>query len=367
MIAMETDNENVMDWLLNSDPWIEYRTRIDLLEEPEDSEAVLSARDRMMGHPNIRSLIKDLGNWPGVVLNSHKSAGQSFHKLSFLADLGIKHHDPGIQLVIDKIFQHISEEGPFQLPTKISSHHGGSDKEVYAWALCDAPTIVYSMAKMGLEKDKRVLRAKDHLISQSKENGYPCVVSKELGSFRGPGRKEDPCPYATMIMLKLLDLYPEHSGSDEAKRSVEALLGLWENSRIRHPYIFYMGTDFRKLKAPFIWYDILHLAHVLSLNDHALKDPRFHDMLGVITGKADDVGRFTPESVWKAWDHWEIGGKKTPSPYLTMLVFRIKKKIQGVISMDQKPQGRSEAGSNNAAPVPRTYNKGSIPKNRKNK
>ncbi|MDG6224058.1 MAG: hypothetical protein QCI82_00930 [Candidatus Thermoplasmatota archaeon] len=329
---METDNENVMDWLLNSDPWIEYRTRIDLLEEPQDSKAVLSARDRMTSHPDIRSLIKDLGNWPGAVLNSHKSAGQSYHKLSFLADLGIKHDDTGVQSIIDRIFQHVSEEGPIQLPMRISSHHGGSNRDVQAWALCDAPTIVYSLAKMGLRSDERVEKAVDFLVMLSRENGYPCVVSKELGRFRGPGKKEDPCPYATLIMLKLMELYPEYRDSNHAKASASALLDLWENSRTRHPYIFYMGTDFRKLKAPFIWYDILHVAHVLSLNDHALKDPRFHDMVKVITGKADDVGRFTPESVWKAWDHWEIGGKKTPSPYLTMLVYRIKKKVCGPIT-----------------------------------
>ena len=40
-------------------------------------------------------------------------------------------------------------------------------------------------------------------------------------------------------------------------------MDLWQNSREKHPYQFYMGTDFRKVKAPLVWYDILHVADVL--------------------------------------------------------------------------------------------------------
>ncbi|NTW90442.1 MAG: hypothetical protein HGA35_00625 [Erysipelotrichaceae bacterium] len=42
------------------------------------------------------------------------------------------------------------------------------------------------------------------LMELVRENGWPCAVSKELGKFRGPGRKEDPCPFANLAMLKAL-------------------------------------------------------------------------------------------------------------------------------------------------------------------
>jgi N-acetyl-anhydromuramyl-L-alanine amidase AmpD len=38
--------------------------------------------------------------------------------------------------------------------------------------------------------------------------------------------------------------------------------------------MFFMGTDFRKLKAPFIWYDILHATEVLSWYTYARSDSR---------------------------------------------------------------------------------------------
>jgi hypothetical protein len=164
-------------------------------------------------------------------------------------------------------------------------------------------------------------------LSLKRENGWPCAVSKEQGKFRGPGRKDDPCPYVNLIMLQLLALFPEYKDSPAAKTSVECLLHCWETSTDRHPYMFFMGTDFRKLKAPFIWYDILHVADVLSQFTFTLKDPRFQEMLSIINAKADKDGLFTAESVWKAWEDWDFGQKKKPSPWVTFLVYRINKRV----------------------------------------
>lgn len=308
-----------ISWLLCADPWVEYNTRLNLLGEPPDKPEVVRSRERMVSHPLVKKLIDELSGWPGTVLNSHKSAGQHFHKLSFLADIGLTVNDPGVGKIAGRIFEHVSAEGPFQLPMNISESHGGDGSEKFAWALCDAPITVYSLAKMGMNQDQRVIKAKNYLVQLGRENGYPCTVSKELGDWRGPGRKSDPCPYATLVMLKLLSLDEKDRNSEFAAKSVETLLNLWENSLILKPYIFYMGTDFRKLKAPFVWYDILHVAHVLSQFETASGDPRFFNMIEVIRSKEDTDGRYTPVSVWQAWKEWEFGQKKSPSPWLTYL------------------------------------------------
>ncbi len=314
--------------LINSDPWTEFRTRVDLLDEPPESAEVLSARGKMITHPGIDSLINELTGWPGIVLSSHKSASQLFHKLSFIADVGIKKDDPGISAITGKILEHISPEGPFQLPMNIPVHFGGTGQDQYAWALCDAPIIVYSLAKFGLSHDDRILKAKDYLTRLGRENGYPCAVSKELGKFRGPGKKDDPCPYATMIMLKLMNLYDKDRESEYAIKSIDSLLKLWAQSKALHPYMFYMGTDFRKLKAPLIWYDIIHFADTLSNFQYAKNDRRFKEIVSSIDQKADKNGLFTPESEWKAWKGWDFGQKKRPSTWLTFLVYRIKKRME---------------------------------------
>jgi len=316
-----------IDFLKNSgQPWVVYRTLIDLEGLDDEDPAVKKARADMLSHPLVKGLIEEMQDWPGTVLSSHKSAGQLYHKLSFLADLGVRADDRGMKKVISKIRSSLSEEGLFRLPTQIPEHFGGSGKEELAWALCDAPTTAYSLARMGLRDDPDMLRGLDYLLGLARENGWPCRVSENLGKFRGPGKKGDPCPYVNLIMLKLLSLFEELMYVREARAGVETLLSLWDQSLEQHPYMFFMGTDFRKLKAPFIWYDILHVADVLSRYPYARDDERYIDMLDVIHSKADRDGLYTPESVWTAWKGWDFAQKKEPSAWLTFLVMRIDRR-----------------------------------------
>ena len=320
---------NILEELLHAqEPWVVYRSLIDLAGLPEQDPQVLAAKARLLEHPLVKSLVDELQTWPGQVLNSHKSAGQLYHKLEFLADLGLKKDDADFSGLIEKLSSHRSEEGLFQLNTNIPVHFGGTGQDQMAWALCDAPLLLYAAARMNLAPEDEIARGRAFLLGLVRENGWPCKVSKELGNFRGPGRKEDPCPYANLIMLKLLSAFPEHQESRETRIGAECLLGLWENSREKHPFMFFMGTDFRKLKAPFIWYDILHVAEVLTRFRFILQDKRLHDMVSVINAKADGDGLFTAESQWKAWQDWDFGQKKKPSPWLKFCVCRINQRLK---------------------------------------
>jgi hypothetical protein len=320
-------NDKTTEWLLQSEPWIEYRTRLDLLEQPENNPQVATARKAMLADPKIQALLAELTEWPGTVLNSHKSASQPFHKLAFIADLGLMVSDLPVKKIVRRVMEHQSKQGPFQLPMNIPVHFDGSGKDEWAWALCDAPVILYALIKMGLGEDPRVQTAVQYLDGLVRDNGWPCAVSPELGKFRGPGRKDDACPYATLVMLKVLAQIPELRESQSAKTGVETLLSLWDESTERHPYMFFMGTDFRKLKAPLFWYDILNVLEVLSQFKWVKKDKRFKEMLNVAASKADKDGRYIPESIWTAWKDWDFSQKKIPSPGLTMLVQRILKRV----------------------------------------
>jgi hypothetical protein len=320
-------NDKTIEWLLQGEPWIEYRTRLDLLHQAEKDLQVVAARKAMLVDAKIQTLLTGLLDWPGTVLNSHRSASQPFHKLAFIADLGLRISDPPIKKITSKVMEHQSKQGPFQLTMNIPTHFGGSGKNEWAWALCDAPIVVSALIQMGLRDDKRVQTAIKHLDGLVRDNGWGCVVSPELGNFRGPGRKDDPCPYATLVMLKALTGIPELHEDTSAKIGVETLLTLWDKSRERHPYMFFMGTDFRKLKAPLFWYDILHVLDVLSHFKWARKDKRFKEMLKIVEAKADDDGRFIPESIWAAWKDWDFSQKKIPSRGLTLFVHRILERM----------------------------------------
>ena len=319
-------NNKSIEWLLQGEPWIEYRTRVDLLEQPETDLQVVAARKAMLADQKIKVLLAELMDWPGTVLNSHKSASQPFHKLGFIADLGLNISDPPVKKIVKRVMAHQSKQGPFQLPTNVPIHFGGSGKDEWAWALCDAPVIVSSLIRLGMRDDPRIQTAVKYLNGLVRDNGWTCAVSPELGKFRGPGRKDDPCPYATLVMLKALAHVPELRESNSARIGVETLLSLWDESDDKHPYMFFMGTDFRKLKAPLFWYDIVHVLDVLSYFEWTRKDKRFKQMLKTVESKADSDGRYIPESVWTAWKDWDFSQKKIPSRGLTFLVQRIQKR-----------------------------------------
>jgi hypothetical protein len=318
-----------IEWLLEGEPYIVYRARRDLLGQAEQEPEVAAARKAMLASPALQSLVAGLCEWPGIVISSHKSAAQPFHRLSFLAELGLTARDPGMETIIARILEHQSEEGPFQLPSNVPVRYGGTGEDTWAWALCDAPLVVYSLAVLGLAEEPQVRRAAAHLVGLVRENGWPCALSKEMGKWRGPGRKEDPCPYANLAMLKAMSVMEEYRDSPAAQAGAETLLKLWHASLEQHPYIFYMGTDFRKLKVPLVWYDLVHVLDVLTRFPWLRSDARLSNMLGVLTGKMDAQGCFTLESVWAAWKEWEFGQKKVPSRWLTLSAWRIIRRMDG--------------------------------------
>lgn len=115
-------------------------------------------------------------------------------------------------------------------------------------------------------------------------------------------------------MAKLLGYIPEYKESQTPSLLVEAVLILWKQSRERHPYIFYMGNDFRKLKAPTLWYDILSVVEGISLYPQAQEDPRFREMLAIIENKRDANGFYTSESVYQKLKDWDFSQKKVRRP-----------------------------------------------------
>lgn len=268
--------------------------------------------------PLIHTLVEALHAWPGPVIASHKSARQLFHALVFLADIGLDLGCEGIDTIAEGILSSLDRDGLPHLPSKDKPCR--SPEGFGCWALCDAPSILYALKTMGVTDD-RLEAGVSYLAALQCSNGYGCHVSPVFGSWHGPGKKGDPCPYATLVMLKLLIMYGNRF-EQQIRSCVACLLDLWQHSREKHPYIFYMGTDFRSLKLPFIWYDILHVSHVLSQVPECWRDERFLSMISVIETNVAAHG-YVADSIYREYGEWDFGQKRQPSPYLQFCVQRI--------------------------------------------
>lgn len=309
-----------------SEDWLKHAIHVHLCGESKDE--TVEYRNAALADGKIQNLLKDVVSFHGMPVTNHKNPDLPVRKLMFLLDIGFDMDVPEIKTAIDQILKHRDDNGVYQSVTNIPKHFGGSGEDVFSWCLCDAPLLLLVLLKAGVDYSKYIKPGVEYLVSLSRDNGFPCAVSPELGKFRGPGSKGDCCPYATLIMADLLSHIPEYCNSSVAVTSVETLLSLWKNSLEKHPYLFYMGTDFRKLKAPSCWYDIVSVASVVSKYSFATYDPLFLEIIALIEDKQDRDGFFTPESAYQKLKGWDFGQKKSPSPYLTYLCLLIFQRLE---------------------------------------
>ena len=285
----------------------------------------------MVDHPAVCDLINQAARWPGDPLKRHNDAAHPLYALSTLADFGLTVGDPGITDLVEAVTQHFDGEG-FEtylwLPRFLTK--GRDDAETWAWMMCDAPTLLYTLLAFGV-RSPDVEPAVSALVDRVSDNGWRCGAASSLPTFSGPGRKGDPCPMATVYSLKVLSLLPGHHQSPAEAAGIDAILGHWEHQQDYKLKMFGIGTDFRKLKYPYVWYDILHVADVLSRFPQARRDQRLEEMVAEIVGQADPDGRYRAGSMYRAWKDWSFADKKNPSPWLTTLVLRVQDRLRATV------------------------------------
>jgi hypothetical protein len=286
--------------------------------------------EKVKADNRISNMISELKSWPFCEIRTHKDYTHPLHQASFLAELGFTVSDPDIKEIYSRIVSVQSEEGPFQILINIPKSFGGTGEPTLGWVLSDAPLLAYTILKFNRNRmAKEIRKAVDYLSGLVSENGWHCIASPNLGKFHGPGRRDDPCPYATLLSLKMLSLTAADEYLRAKETGIETVLELWERRKQTKPYLFGMGTDFAKLKLPFVWYDVLHVVDVLSRYPGVHQEKRFLQMLEVIRRKQTKSG-YIPESVYLAAKGWDFGQKKETSEYMNAVVERIENRIAAV-------------------------------------
>jgi len=312
-------------WLLAApEPWTRYRTLVDLMGQPASDPDVIAARTEMVTHLQVQALLAAASTWGEAPFKRHNDANHPIYALSTLADFGLQADDPGVGVLLEKIMARQSLQGAYQSLLNISQAYGGSGEDQWTWMACDAPVVLYALLAMGLPaEDARLQRAAAHLEGLATADGWLCSGGPEVGKFRGPGRKSDPCPIANVLALKALSMLPAMQDSPAVQAGAEMLLQHWAAPRGQKYYLFGVGSDFRKLKYPFVWYDLLHVADVMRRLPFIHADQRYQQMTAVIASQADEAGRYTASSMYQSWKGWSFADKKNPSPWLTFLAWRI--------------------------------------------
>lgn len=304
--------EDTKSWLLEApEPCIRYRAQ--LLLTPENADPVLLDTGAF-----IQGHLKSLAGWRDEVLARHDKADLWIHRLAMLADLGVTRDTGGAALLVDDLMSNLRDDGSFPISIMIPKAFGGSGEANQDWIICDFPVILYALAKM-TGCDTALNPAWEKLQALAGENYYPCCGS--IPKFKGPGPRGGMCPYANLPAARALAANPALRDSAAAKTAAGAVLGHWNERKAKKYFLFGMGTDFRKLKFPMVWYNLLHVVSALRRIDGAAEDPRFKEMVSLLGDKLDADGRATAESIYMAYKHEEWSSKKAPSRLLTVLVY----------------------------------------------
>lgn len=313
-------------WLLDSDPWTRYKVITDLLDRSPDCGAAIQAKKELFQHELIQKLINETGEWFPAAIGRHNDAKLTHYKLRMLADFGININDPGIEKIINTVISH-EESGMYairqQLPEK---SYIKADPKADEWHAqpCDSPLITYCLKEMGWEDKKLDRNIKLIRDKWNNTEGWFCFFFFVEGQYK---KLKIGCPMAGMMALEVFSTIAELKESIYAQNAFAPLKFHYEHRK--SVYYFGRSKKFWTTKYPFIWYNALYMADVLSHFDFCKNEPMVIELIEWIINQQDEQGRYTPTSMFQAYKGWDFSNKKEPSPWITYLCCRILKRYFG--------------------------------------
>jgi hypothetical protein len=321
-------NEDPMPWLLDGNPWTRYRTLTHLMDLPLEDSRVREAYEQLIRHPLIEDLLNRTLEWFPRSITRHNKPELSHYQLTALAEMGVRHDHPKMRKIIDRAVKH--KTGDFFavrqiLPVK-GEPMGKADPDAREWHAmpCDSPLITYALLLAG-EQNHRVIHSVNEIEQKwTYPKGWFCHFFFVEGQFR---RHNMGCPMAGLMALQVFSMFPEMHNNDCVKNAVAPIR--YHKELGKSFYFFGRSKKFWTFKYPFVWYNALYLANVLSRFKSFRNDPLMLELIDWILSSQDESGRFRPTSIYRCYSDWDFANKKESSPWITYLCCRILKQLGG--------------------------------------
>lgn len=203
------------------------------------------------------------------------------------------------------------------------------EEPVWGALPCDSHAVAEVLVRYGFAGDSRVQRAlariAGDLATTAQGPAWLCLRHTVTG-FRGPGRKADFYPAGDPAgAARLRHAAPSarpHGLTGAARVAPRA----WRMSGAEKPYMFGHGKAFKTVKWPVTWYGayaILDtLGRYLGLWRDPAADPADRAALAelaacLVAYNAGRAGQVVPRSVYRGFESFSFGQKKSPSPFAT--------------------------------------------------
>lgn len=314
--------QDATEWLLNSNPWTRYRTLVDLCDLPETDERVIEARKALVKDAKIIELIEDATQWFPEMPKRHDDSKMSHYKLRMLSDFGLTHQDEGIATIITKAQDNMDKE-LYSIRQALPTKKPENDLEFESWnALpCDSPLITYTLLALGDTSDKTLKSAEFFTKSWEKEDGWFCDLFFVKGQHKKYGVG---CPMSGLFSMEIFDELNQDMLKEHVQHAYYPLK--FHKELGKSLYYFGRSKKFFTMKYPFVWYNALYIGEVLSkvkvFNDLEV----MKEIIQWIIDSQDEEGKFKATSMFREYKGWDFADKKTPSPWITFLAYRILKR-----------------------------------------
>ncbi len=242
-----------------------------------------------------------------------------------LADFGLTVADAGMNEIALKATEHI-DDGLFAFKQQLPEKRQGFSKpapdgDEWHALPCDSPLISYTLLASGY-KTPAVVQSVD-IIKEKWNNaqGWFCHFFFVESMFN---KLQIGCPMAGLMALELFSLVPDIKESVYAKNAYQPIR--FHRDYGKSLYYFGRSKKFWTFKYPYVWYNALYLADVLTRFEFLKEEALLKELVEWIKKSGDEEGKFKPTSIFMIYKDWDFANKKEPSPWITFLCCRILKR-----------------------------------------
>ncbi len=323
--------DSPLDWLLQSNPWTQYKTCTDLLGLKESEPSVIEAKTALVNDKNIIALAKETKEWLPVAATRNNDAKITYFKLKALSGFGLKHTDLGLQETVDKASKHIIEnmfgvrgQAPKRPKKGEKFEKPGLAAEAWHVSPCNSPVITYALLELGVNNDLVNNSIEELKNRWTSKKGWFCHYFFVDSQFK---KLQIGCPIAGLQALEVFSKVPGLKESEYAEFAYQPIK--FHKDYGKTLYYFGRSKKFWTFKYPFVWYNALYLADVLTRFDFLKNEPVVKELIAWIIDSQDTKGRYKPTSVFMNYKGWDFANKKEASPWITFLCCRVLKQYFG--------------------------------------
>jgi hypothetical protein len=352
-------------WVLASaEPGARWLLLTGVLGRPADDPQVRREHAAVLDDAGTRALLDRLPDWEaGGRFSGHDSPAFAPNLLNLLADLGVQGGDaPQVERLLDQLLAHQEPDGRFTSYTSVRA----SEPPTWGALPCDHHAVTEVLVRFGRGTDVRVGRALERMAADlagtAQGRAWLCLPHTSTG-WRGPGRKGDFCPMATLQALRTFARVPAVQRPPGLAGTARVSLAAWRRRGEQQPYMFGHGRRFKTVKWWPTWYGALTVLDGLAgypqlWRDAAPDDPdrrALAELLACLVAyNVGPDGRVVPSSAFRDLGGFSFARKRSPSAAATARVLAVLAAYDGladdVAAVDVRLLGSSRGGTGTAVP-----------------